>query len=42
MTAGRSGLDFKTVRSIALAWVLTVPASMALSAVLFLVFRSVL
>ena len=40
MTANRSGLQMETVRNIALAWVLTLPASIALSAFLFWVFRS--
>ena len=42
MVAQRSGLQKSTVRSIALAWVLTLPVAMALSAVLFLGFRAVL
>lgn len=40
MVVDRSGLQVGTVRNIALAWVLTLPASMALSAVLFLIFRA--
>lgn len=36
MVAGRAGIQPKTVRSIALAWILTLPASMALSAGIFL------
>jgi phosphate/sulfate permease len=39
MAANRSGLQWDTVRNIALAWLLTLPASMALSAALFLLFR---
>jgi PiT family inorganic phosphate transporter len=39
MTANRSGLQLSTVRSIALAWVLTLPVSMALAGLLFLGFR---
>ena len=42
MAASGTGLQFKTVRAILLAWVLTVPASMGLAAVLFVVFRAVL
>ncbi len=42
MVANRSGLQGGTVRNIALAWVLTLPVSMLLSAVLFLVFRALL
>ena len=41
MAANRSGLQFKTVRNIALAWVLTLPVAMVLSAGLFLLFRLV-
>jgi PiT family inorganic phosphate transporter len=39
MAANRSGLQWRTVRAIGLAWVLTLPASMLLSAGLFLLFR---
>jgi phosphate/sulfate permease len=39
MVAQRSGLQASTVRNIALAWVLTLPVSMALSASLFVVLR---
>ncbi len=42
MAANRSGLQLATVRKIALAWVLTLPASMLLSAGFFLVFRRIL
>jgi PiT family inorganic phosphate transporter len=42
MVAQRSGLQASTVRNIALAWVLTLPVSLVLSAVLFLLFRSIL
>ncbi|MGE0789461.1 MAG: inorganic phosphate transporter [Sandaracinaceae bacterium] len=35
MMAEKSGLDSRTIRNIALAWVLTLPAAMSLSAVLF-------
>ena len=39
MTANKSGLQLSTVRNIALAWVLTLPAAMTLSAFLFWLFR---
>jgi PiT family inorganic phosphate transporter len=39
MAANGSGLQMSTIRSIALAWVLTLPCAMALSAFLFFVFR---
>jgi len=39
MAANKSGLQMSTIRSIALAWVLTLPVSLILAAVLFLVFR---
>jgi phosphate/sulfate permease len=42
MVAQRSGLQPATVRNIALAWVLTLPVSMALSAVIYLVMRQFL
>jgi inorganic phosphate transporter, PiT family len=35
MTANRSGLQFETVRNIALAWILTLPISIMLAAFLF-------
>ncbi len=38
MAANRSGIQGSTVRSILLAWILTLPATMALSAGLFLLF----
>ena len=41
MTANRSGLQMETVRNIALAWVLTLPASVMLAALLFWIFRSI-
>jgi PiT family inorganic phosphate transporter len=40
MAANRSGLQWATVRNLAMAWVLTLPASMVLSALLFWAFRS--
>jgi PiT family inorganic phosphate transporter len=40
MAANGSGLQWSTVRSIALAWVLTLPAAIVLSAILYYVFRS--
>jgi PiT family inorganic phosphate transporter len=42
MVANGSGIQKSTVRNIALAWLLTLPASMTLSAVFFTVFRLVL
>lgn len=42
MVAQRSGLQMSTVAKIASAWVLTLPASMLLAGVLFLVFRAML
>ena len=41
MAANGSGLQWGTLRSIALAWVLTLPAAAAISGVLFAVLRSV-
>ncbi|WP_028225677.1 inorganic phosphate transporter [Paraburkholderia ferrariae] len=41
MTANGSGLQRSTVRNLVLAWVLTLPASIALSAALYWVFRQV-
>ena len=38
MAANGSGLQWSTVRNIALAWVLTLPAAMSLSGVLYLIF----
>jgi PiT family inorganic phosphate transporter len=40
MAANQSGLQWGTVRNLALAWVLTLPASIILSASLFWAFRS--
>ena len=40
MAANHSGLQWSTVRNLALAWVLTLPASMILSGFLFWAFRS--
>jgi len=42
MAANGSGLQWDTVRDIALAWVLTLPCAMLLSGVLFAILRSVL
>ena len=42
MMANGSGLQWSTVKSIALAWVLTLPAATALSGTLYFIFRSVL
>ena len=41
MVANGSGMQWSTVRSIALAWVLTLPAAMILSGFLFFIFRHV-
>jgi PiT family inorganic phosphate transporter len=41
MAANHSGLQWSTVRNLAMAWVLTLPASMALSGFLFVGFRKV-
>ena len=41
MAANKSGLQWSTVRNLAMAWVLTLPASIILSATLFWVFRSI-
>jgi PiT family inorganic phosphate transporter len=40
MAANRTGLQFATVRNLALAWVLTLPAAMILSGFLFWVLRN--
>jgi inorganic phosphate transporter, PiT family len=42
MAANGSGVQMSTVRSILLAWVLTLPSAVALSALLFFVFRRLL
>jgi PiT family inorganic phosphate transporter len=39
MAASKSGLQIATIKSIALAWILTLPVAMSLAAGLFLVFR---
>jgi PiT family inorganic phosphate transporter len=41
MVANGSGMQWSTVRSIAMAWVLTLPAAMILSGILFVIFRAV-
>ena len=41
MAANGSGLQWSTVRSIATAWVLTLPAAMLMSGVLFVILRAV-
>lgn len=38
MAANKSGLQMSTIRNLALAWVLTLPAAMALSAILYTIF----
>jgi PiT family inorganic phosphate transporter len=42
MAANRSGVQTETVRNILLTWVLTLPASVILSGLLFLFFRSII
>ncbi|KND59787.1 Low-affinity inorganic phosphate transporter [Candidatus Burkholderia verschuerenii] len=41
MAANGSGLQWKTVRSLALAWILTLPVSIALAGLLFWLFRGI-
>ena len=41
MVANGSGMQWSTVRSIALAWVLTLPAAMVLAGLLFVIFRQI-
>jgi inorganic phosphate transporter, PiT family len=41
MAANGSGLRWGTIRSIALAWLLTLPAAILLSATLYYAFRSI-
>ena len=41
MAANGSGMQWGTLRNIALAWVLTLPAAMLLSGVLYAIFRSI-
>ena len=41
MVANGSGMQWSTIGSIALAWVLTLPAAMLLSGTLFLIFRQI-
>ena len=41
MASNRSGLQWSTVRNLALAWVLTLPAAMTLSGFLFYAFRQI-
>jgi PiT family inorganic phosphate transporter len=42
MAANHSGLQWSTLRNIALAWILTLPVSIALSGGLYWMFRRVL
>jgi PiT family inorganic phosphate transporter len=42
MAANGSGLQWSTIRNIALAWVLTLPAAMALSGALYFIFSRIL
>ncbi len=39
MAANKSGLQMSTIRSIALAWILTLPVAVLLSSGFFLLFR---
>jgi PiT family inorganic phosphate transporter len=41
MMANKSGLQWSTIRNIAMAWIFTLPAAALLSGVLFMVFRSI-
>ena len=41
MTANKSGLHSKTIRDILMAWVLTFPAAMIMSGLLYVVLRAV-
>ena len=41
MAANGSGIQWSTLRSIALAWILTLPCAMAISATLFFIFSKV-
>ena len=41
MAANRSGLQMSTIRNLALAWVLTLPASIILAATLFWLFSKI-
>ena len=41
MVANGSGMQWSTIRSIALAWVLTLPAAMIMSGMLYVIFRQI-
>jgi inorganic phosphate transporter, PiT family len=41
MVANGSGMQWSTVRNLALAWVLTLPVAMLLSGFLFVIFRQI-
>jgi PiT family inorganic phosphate transporter len=41
MVANGSGMQWSTVRSIALAWVLTLPAAMIMAGLLYVIFRQI-
>jgi inorganic phosphate transporter, PiT family len=41
MVANGSGMQWSTIRSIALAWVLTLPAAMIMSGILYILFRQI-
>jgi PiT family inorganic phosphate transporter len=40
MAANRSGLQWSTVRNLAMAWVLTLPVAILLSGTLYFLFRN--
>jgi PiT family inorganic phosphate transporter len=42
MAASGSGLQWSTIRNIALAWILTLPAAMIISGTLYLLFSRLL
>jgi phosphate/sulfate permease len=42
MAANQSGLQMSTIRNIALAWILTLPAAMLMAGVLYLLFRQLI
>jgi len=41
MAANGSGLQFSTVRNIAIAWILTLPSAMAISGILYWAFSAI-
>jgi PiT family inorganic phosphate transporter len=42
MAANKSGIQVATVRNLLMAWVLTLPAAIILSGVLYTIFRALL